>query len=392
MGVKSVVLAASSLLILVGCNAINELRFQSQSDFREKTVTTIPFRYVKQLIVVDANINNSKETSSFIFDTGAFQSKVEFNLSKELGLKTITKRSNGTAQGIRREIEITSLDSIIISNTSFYGISAGKLKYDSKSYSPCIAEDGILGANLIKLAHWKIDYENKEMKVSKKPFEVDVKDQNHKIEFKTSFLSGVPKIDIEIEGRIIENVIFDVGYNGGLVVPYSFTKHFDSEKTQTLIDQSTAGIFGSNRDTLLVKELNVRLGEYETKIPVEFSSLNKALLGNDFLEHFTIYLNYDDNTILLRPISTVKIDKAKTFIPGMLNDSLWIVNRTHPNIPLHIGDTLSTINGYRPKDIFESHCDYFFHLTKLLESETILIETQTGNTFKINLNPGDEKH
>ena len=135
------------------------------------------------------------------------------------------------------------------------------------------------------------------MKVSKKPFVVNLNNEHYILDFATSFLSGVPKVNVELDGKVIENVIFDLGYNGGLVVPYKFANQFHSENSQTIIDQSTAGIFGSSRDTLLVKELNVKLGNFQTKIPVEFSSLNKALLGNDFLEHFTIYLNYDDGTI-----------------------------------------------------------------------------------------------
>jgi len=387
MNKKTAVLSLLLCCALFGCNTISELRFQAKSDFKEEAVTTTPFRYVKQLIVVDAKINNSKEANSFIFDTGAFQSKVEFELSQQLDLKTITKRNNGTAQGIKREIEITNLDSIKIANTNFFNISAGKLKYDSKSYSPCIAEDGIIGANLIKLAHWKIDYEKKEMKVSNEPFEVDSKERSYELGFKTSFLSGVPKIDIEVDGKIIEGVLFDLGYNGGLVVPFEFAEHFESPKIQTLVDQSTAGIFGANRDTLLVKELNVKLGGYQTKIPVEFSSLNKALLGNDFLEHFTIHLNYDDETIILKPISPVSIEQAKTFIPGILNDSLWIVNRTNPTLPLQIGDTLKTINGYRPKEVFESHCDYFLNTSKVLDAESLSIKTLNGSELKVNLKP-----
>ncbi len=371
------------VLPLLGCNTISELRLQSNTDSVIGKETSIPFKYTKKLIVVDVSLNNSKKTNSFIFDTGAFQSKVEYKLSEELKLKTITKRNNGTAQGVKREIEITSVDSIKLLTSSFFNISAGKLKYDATSYSPCVAADGIIGANLIKLAHWKIDYVNKEMKVSKDPFLINANDTQYTLEFATSFLSGVPKVDIQIDGQIIENVIFDLGYNGGLVVPYKFANQFHSENSQTIIDQSTAGIFGSNRDTLLVKELNVQLGVFKTKIPVEFSSLNKALLGNDFLEHFTIYLDYNDNKVTLIPNSTIEVDKAKTFIPGVLNDSLWIVNRTNPKLPLNIGDTLKTINGYKPKDVFKSHCDYFLNISEFLKSDTLNIEANNGNRISL---------
>ena len=373
-----------AVLTLLGCNTISELKLQSTADSTINEETTIPFRYTKKLIVVDAYLNNSTKANSFIFDTGAFQSKVEYQLSQELKLNTVATRNNGTAQGVKREIEITSLDAIKLSKSTFYNISAGKLKYDQKSYSPCIAEDGIIGANLIKLAHWKIDYQKKEMFVSEKPILVNSDNKKYDIDFNTSFLSGIPEIDIEINGQLIKDVIFDLGYNGGLVVPYRFAEKFHSAKTQTIIDQSTAGIFGSNRDTLVVKQLEAKIGDFKTILPVEFSSLNKALLGNDFLEHFTVYIDYTNKKIILESIEAVAIDKPKTFIPGILNDSLWIVNRTSPELPLKIGDTLQTINGYQPKDLFDFHCDYFLKISELLTSESLLVETIQGNEIQIN--------
>ena len=105
------------VLPLLGCNAISELKLQSSTDSAIRKEAPIPFQYTKKLIVVKAYLNDSKKANSFIFDTGAFQSKVEYDLSQELNLKTISKRDNGTAQGVKREIEITSVDSISFSNS-----------------------------------------------------------------------------------------------------------------------------------------------------------------------------------------------------------------------------------------------------------------------------------
>jgi predicted aspartyl protease len=124
-------------------------------------------------------------------------------------------------------------------------------------------------------------------------------------------------IDIEIEEEIIKDVIFDLGYNGGLVVPKKYASKFQSDKTQLFIDQSTSGIFGSNRDTMVVKELKVKISDFNTTIPVQFSSLNKALFGNDFLEHFTIYLNNEDDKIILEPITSDQLEKNRNFVVGI---------------------------------------------------------------------------
>jgi predicted aspartyl protease len=371
----------SIFVLLTSCEVVNEINLQSKTQTNIQS-ESFPFHYVKKLIVVDAYLNQSNKANRFIFDTGAFQSKIEYNLAQELGLETFSKRDNGTAQGIKREIEITTLDSIKFSKSMFGNIAAGKLKYDAKSYSPCVAEDGIIGSNLIKLAYWKFDFEKQRIHISKEAFSPKA-DHLTYIDYSTSFMSGVPLIDLEIQGETIQDVIFDLGYNGGLVIPKKYSSRFQSQKTQLFIDQSTSGIFGSNLDTLLVKDLDVKINDLKMNIPVEFSSLNKSLIGNDILEHFTIYLNPEDHQIILQPISKVEVDQNKKFIPGILNDLLWIVNRTTAEIPLQIGDTLVSINSFQPKDLFETHCDYFLQLNLLLNQDTLSIEDKQGRILKI---------
>jgi hypothetical protein len=336
----------------------------------------VSFDYVKKIIVVEASLENQTTANSFIFDTGAFYSKVEKSRAEQLQLPTIYSKENSTAQGVVRKVEMSSVNNIRISTTDFNEIAVGKLVYDTKSYSPCIAKDGILGANLIKLQNWKIDYEQQKLYFASQPFKDDRQTDENTIDFTTSFLSGIPKIEIEIEGKTISNVKFDLGYNGGLILPKKFAKTFSSDTQKIYLDKSTSGIFGSNLDTLMVKNLAMKIaGETET-IPVEFSSLDKALLGNDFLEHFIVLLDYEHEKITLIKTSDVVLDKPKNLIPGILNDSLWVVNRTVPHSPFKIGDTIQTINGYQPKDLFQSHCEYFFNISKLLASDSLLIKTK----------------
>ena len=373
----------SILILLVSCEVVNEINLQSKT-FTNIQQDSFPFQYSKKLIVVEAFLNNSNQANQFIFDTGAFQSKIEYSLAEEIGLETFSKRDNGTAQEIEREIEITTVDSVQFAKSIFGNIAAGKLKYDKQSYSPCVAQDGIIGSNLIKLAHWKFDYQKKHIYISKTAF-LPTEENLIYIDYTTSFMSGVPLINLEIEGETIEDVIFDLGYNGCLVVPKQYANQFQNNKTELFIDQSTTGIFGSNRDTLLVKELNVKMNNYKMNIPVEFSSLNKSLLGNDILEHFTIYLNPEDQKIILQPISTVEVDQNKKFIPGVLNDSLWIVNRTSPELSIEIGDTLTSINSYQPKDLFKTHCDYFLELDLLFNQDTLRLENTLGEVLKLTM-------
>ncbi|MEQ8474691.1 aspartyl protease family protein [Fulvivirga sp.] len=348
---------------------------------REHYVQTIPFEWRKELIVVKARLNSDTALREFIFDTGAFNSKVENDLANALGLEVVTEKTNSTAQGLSQKIEVVRIDSLQLGETTAYNIGAGKLNYGLASASPCIAASGIIGANLIKLAHWKIDYQNQLLHFSDTPFEVE--ESSYRLPFDRPLLSGTPQISLKVEGKKAENVLFDVGFNGGLVLPLSLASHFSNVDSKIILDQSTSGIYGTNADSLLVKNLTVEVGGVKAKIPVEFSSLNKALLGNEFLKHFVVIINYDTKEIHLQKQKEVQIAPSHNFLVAVQNDSLWVVSRTSPDLPLRLGETLLSVNGKKPKDLFTSHCDYVMNVGKLIDQDSLKVQKMNGTFLNI---------
>lgn len=374
-----------SILFLIGsCSYMKNVRLLTGGSLKRKDfVQEIPFSYREGLIIVQAKINGDTSTRELIFDTGAFNCKIEKELAENLGLPTVTTKENSTAAGVTQTIEVTRIDSIRLGETSFYNIGAGKLIYSEKSYSQCLAEDGLIGSNLIKLAHWKIDYANHKIYFSDQPFEAPSK-ESVKIPFDRPLLSSTPKIKLGIENEEVEGLMFDTGFNGGLVMPGTLAGAFNSSSTRQIIDRSTSGIYGSNTDTLIEKSLSVGFDADRYTIPVEFSSLGKGLLGNDFLEHFEVYIDNDEDQISLLQTSEVIVEEGRSFIPGILNDTLWVVNRINEDIsPIRLGDTLLLINGKKPIEVFSDHCDYFLNLGSLLESDSVYVQTQKNQVIKI---------
>ena len=370
------------LIFVSSCSYLKNVGLLSGGELKAKNfVQEVPFELKKDLIVVKAQLNADTVLREFIFDTGAFNSKVENGLANDLGLETVTTKSNSTAQGVSKDIEVTRLDSIIFGKTAFYKIGAGKVVYSEKSASPCIATDGIIGANLMKLAHWKINYQNQKLYFSDTPFSIQGK--YYTLPFEHPTLSGTPKIDVKVGGKTVENILFDVGFNGGLVLPLSLAHHFESEETEIILDNATSGIYGTNTDSLIVKKLKVNVGGYETEMIVEFSKLGKALLGNEFLKHFTVCIDYEEDKILLQPQKEVKIEAPSKFLVGILNDSLWVVNRTYPNIDLNLGDTILSVNNRKPKDLFSSHCDYVMNAKKIFDSDSLVLELKDRKKLKL---------
>jgi len=382
---KNILLITFILSVLSSCSYLKNVKLLTGGSMkREDFVQEIPFSYRKGLIIIQAKINDDTTVREFIFDTGAFNSKIEKDLANQLGLKTITTKENSTAQGNTQTIEVTRIDSIQLGETTFYNIGAGKLEYAEKSYSPCVAKDGLIGSNLIKLAHWKIDYKNRKIYFSDRPFEFATTLDKVVIPFDHPTLSTTPKIDLRIGDEEVKGLMFDTGFNGGLVMPAALSGAFPSSNSRVFIDRSTSGVYGSNTDTLIEKSLKVRLSNTDYVMPVEFSSLGKGLLGNDFLEHFTVLVDTDADEITLQQTSEVTVNSGAPFIPGILNDSLWVVNRiVDQTSGLSLGDTLALVNGLKPKDIFSNHCDYFLNIRGFLSSDSVMVTTSKNQTVQL---------
>lgn len=372
--------------MISGCNYSRNVRLLTGGSLdRENFVETVPFEFRKGLIVVQARVNNDTHLREFIFDTGAFDGKIEKGLSDSLNLPTKAYKTNSTAQGISRNIELTRLDSLFLGETPFVKTSAGKLEYDVNSASRCIAAHGLIGANLIKLAHWKIDFRGEMLSFSDSPISPLEHEDLYVVSFSHPMLSGTPSIELKVEDKTISPVLFDVGFNGGLILPKYLSAKFPTTDSTIIIDRSTTGIFGSSVDTLIVKTLTVNIGGFEQRIQVEFSSIGKSLLGTDFLKQFDIYMDYKKDLIGLQrnAITTVEIADILHFVPGMLNDSLWVVNRTVHDSSIQLGDTLRFVNGKRPSQIFSDYCEYVDGIGDFLNSQQISIETISGNRLNL---------
>jgi len=383
---KHILACCSALILLSSCSYLANVRLLTGGEIRRTDyVQVVPFDYRKDLIVIQARLNADPESREFILDTGAFDSKVEKELADRLALDVVTSKTNSTAQGISRTIDVVRIDSLGLGETTAYDIGAGKLTYAPTSASQCIAADGIIGANLMKLAHWRIDYRTKELHFSDRAFEAGV--GAHAVAFDRPMLSGTPSIRLDIDGIDVKDVLFDVGYNGGLVLPMALADRFDSPTLLTVHDGSTSGIFGTNTDSLVVKELTVHLGDDRIRVPVSFSSLGKSLLGNDFLEHFGVIINYDTKTIHLERQEDVQVDAPRAFMVAGLGDSLWVVNRTTRDLGLALGDTLRTVDGRKPTDLFSSFCDYVMNVDRLFAADSVVVERMDGTTHTVRHTP-----
>ena len=368
---------AAQILCCSSCNYLRNVRALTKGSIAfENSTETLPFSFRKDLIVVQAHVNSDSTVREFIFDTGAFNSKIEHSLANELELEVVAEKQNSTAQGVTRKIEVVRIDSLKLGKSWVYSAGAGKLQYDPGSASVCVAENGIIGANIIKLAHWKIEYSKQLLHFSDTPF---VPSQNSgSVRFERPVLSGTPKINLKINDREVQNILLDVGYNGALVLPMRLAAAFPNVETDTIFDNATSGIYGTNTDTLLVKQLKVEVAGFSAMIPVEFSSLNKALLGNGFLKHFDIILNYKNNEIFFDKTADIHVESGSNFLISPQGDSLWVVSRTSTKLPFKLGDTFVSVNAKKPNEVYTDFCDFVMNRKTFFSKKPLILETMDG--------------
>lgn len=372
------------ILILCSCDYLTQVRLLKNGEVGASNyLEEIPFELRKGIIVVQAKLNGSDTNREFIFDTGAFDCKVEKDLAESLGMPTLATRDNSTAAGISRELEITRVEEWMLGQIPFRNLSAGKLDYDASSSSPCLAPHGLVGSNLIRLAHWKVDFQNQMLSFSDSAFQPDRMEAQYRIPFDHEKLTGIPEVSMVVGEQTVSGLIFDLGYNGGIVLPLSLADQIPGEVEKVILDQSTTGIFGSSQDSILVKKVKINFGGFEQSIPVEFSSLGKGLIGTDFLKHFEILMDYQKKEITLLPREQVQIPEGLDFIPGIGSDGLWVVDRTNPELPLKLGQKIRSINGNKAREVFPSHCDYVLGIRDFLAQGVFELELEDGSIIRI---------
>jgi len=366
-------------LLIFGCGYSKNVQLLLTGDLEADKPTTIPFDYKKDLIIVQGTIG--KKPGQFLLDTAAFDSKIERSFATALRLNPVTTKKVTTAQDVDGEVSVTQIPEFVLGQAKFTKTSAGILTFGDTSATQCIAPQGLIGANLMSRGYWKIDYQAQTLSISEHPLALP--DNVTKLDFKHPTLSAVPAIKLKVAGLEVSGVLFDTGYNGGLVLPRNLADRFDSSSSMNILDQSTSGIFGTNQDDIVVKQLDVEIGAATMSIPVEFSSLDKALLGNDILEHFDVYLDYQQDAIYVLQRTEVEVDSPRSFVVGIATNNEWVVNRALASHPFKLGDRIRTINGKKPNDLYTDFCDYFLNLDRLLGSDNLTLETTKGEIIEL---------
>jgi hypothetical protein len=200
--------------------------------------------------------------------------------------------------------------------TTLYNLKIGKTTYQTKLYDAVLTghgTDGRFGWNFFKGKVVELNYDKGLMIIHPVLPNSILKDKKYaklNIEFwKDLFFvngsisqSGVTNTDL---------FLFDIGYQRTVLLDDNLLlqNKFPTEKMDTIKRVIMKGAKGNEIPVITVNLKIFKLGKYKLKnVPVQLLTLNKPLknknthiLGNEVLKRFNIILDFQSNTVFLKP-------------------------------------------------------------------------------------------
>ncbi len=357
------VLPVAIIATLVSCSNYAKLYKRGITDIEEFS-GSVKYETVFDLIIVPVEMNG--ETYRFLFDTGA-PNVISKELKEALNLKPITYGQVGDSQGNSQSLGYVKLPTLQIGGVGFSNTVALTADLKLSPEINCLNIDGILGANLMKLAFWKIDFKKQELFFSSdKQGLIPVNDQPYILPFliKTSF---TPVVSLTVNNTQIKHVTFDTGYAGYLSLggvmpePDSILAHS--------FGYGSSGLYGSNFDTVLFVNTQLQIDSFSQNIIAKYEKGNtKKLLGINFMSQFTLILDWELNQVEFYVDSLEEqSNESYGFSPKWLNNKLIIGTLHQEFLPikngLKVGDEIKIINQWDfSEPSLETYCDMIIAL------------------------------
>ncbi len=316
---KNLLICALLLVCLGGCKISKVIlagQLSSENFFKE-----IPTTSWSNLMVVEMKVGD--RTGKYMYDTGAM-TVIKRSVVEELGLKRAASSSVGSSNSIRQQMDFVVLPTVEIEGILFEDIGAAVVEDSNLNKSPemsCLLGemDGILGSNLMRLAHWQLDFEKEVIRMTDDPSR-----------FAPTASSIIVPIKVSAQGRISMrghigaglsgNFILDTGSNGHFTLANSLFQKLLNKRPQTpynyQVGQSSAGLFGRARDTTYIARLDsFRFGDLVLDSAlVRTSGGNNYLMGNAFMKQFLMTFDWDAKQVIFTPYEEFKVNNTmKTF-------------------------------------------------------------------------------
>ncbi len=319
-GVK--MLGIGLLLILFSGSAQLQMmkKFNSGTPVFEKDRSVIPIDLKGHPIYVKARINDSQKEYKFILDTGA-PTIIDERLAKELNLEKgaeLPMGQEGKKAYLARKEVVIGLGDIKVKDFIVVVTDLPEILH------PCPNIDGFIGSDFLRFFQVTIDYRQKRIVLSRSDYPLDSVAGAYEADIQLLFPFRFPLVKYKIDEDIEAQAMLDTGSPFSLVFPLSligrqkFSEHNKPIKSKGLIAKWP---FTSADYNYLARVKSIKIGALEIEdIPVLYAELpgniSYSLLGNDFLSHFLVTINYPKNKLFMLPYGDLEF-KNNLFSTGL---------------------------------------------------------------------------
>lgn len=262
---------------------------------------TFPFELIQDVIIIEVNLKG--ETHKFILDTGGFN-LIGKQLAEHIGIKGVTKIEVDDSQGNKQKIPILELDALEIAGINFQKTGTGIVDFKELNAISCLDLKGMIGANLMQNAVWKIDYQRQEITIANSITAFDIPANNYAIPFTTSTFKS-PNIEITVDGIVEKEVEIDLGSTGDFKLAQSTFDKLTTTKKTSGTGLFSAGLYGYglSEKVNFARVNQISLGDLKlTDQLANFKSGRTSTIGNKFLKNYQVILNWFDNELILIPV------------------------------------------------------------------------------------------
>ena len=238
-------------------------------------------------------------------DTGS-PTLVSKELAESLNLKVIDSAKAADVYNNKQQNKYTRLETVTIGTIDFIGTTALINDFKSVPIWSSLNVDGFIGSNVMQHAIWDIDFSKKYITITDNESKLNLPEQI--IENKLFIgVAGVPSIACKINEKKVWNFTVDLGYNGGIVLPFSeFKKQIDNGEISEFKKSNTKGVVGIYGDQNTIRESyigtvnKIEFGNTNLKDEKVYSEqyLTKRF-GVNFFKNYRIILNWKSKKIKL---------------------------------------------------------------------------------------------
>ncbi|TYB76933.1 retropepsin-like aspartic protease [Bizionia myxarmorum] len=291
-------------ILINSCATSKAVKYLKEGKTAEENFkVTLPFEIKDGFIIVKVKIEN--KNYNFLLDTGA-PNVVSKELAETLNFKIIDSVQVYDVFNKSQITKYARIDTIEIGSINFMGTTAVINDINSIPVWSSLNIDGFIGSNLMQHAIWDLDFNKNQITITDNESKLSLPEKVIENKLFIGY-AGIPSIACKINGKKVWNFPVDLGYNGGIVIPFS---EFEKQKENGEISDFTKsethgviGIYGKQEETKASYTGIIKDIEFGNAILKNEKVYAEHYLGHriglDFFRNYRVILNWKNKKIKL---------------------------------------------------------------------------------------------